>query len=108
MDGKNRIFGNLKKSIIHLEIGEGSLSPDEMNVAMVLSTEATKSFESWIGYAPCAINEGPIFTLKENKKHSDCFKDIVKILQETDRNQDIIRAKLEDYYIIEVLVSDDR
>ncbi len=71
-------------------------------------TEATKSFESWIGYAPCAINEGPIFTLKENKKHSDCFKDIVKILQETDRNQDIIRAKLEDYYIIEVLVNDDR
>jgi len=99
---------NLKKIINHLEIWEGSLSPDEMNVAMILCTEATKSFESWIGYAPCAINEGPIFTLKENKKHSDCFKDIVKILQETDRNQDIIRAKLKEYYIIEVLVSDDR
>lgn len=92
---------NIKEAILRLEIGEDCLSSDELDIAMTLSTMATKSFERWIGYAPCAINEGPIFTLKENKKHSDCFKEIIELLQGTDPNQNIIRAKLEEYYKIE-------
>ena len=93
---------NVEKTIQCLEIRKDNLSSDEMNVAMTLGRKARLSFKGWIEYAPCAINEGPIFTLKENKRLSNCFKDVVKILQGTDQNQDIIRAKLEEHYDIEV------
>jgi very-short-patch-repair endonuclease len=94
---------NLKEErICNLEIVEGDLSHDEEEVAIALSTKATPSFGLWINYAQCAINEGPIFTLKENKKHSDCFKDIVKILRVADLNQDIIGDKLKEYYMIDM------
>ena len=92
---------NIKEAILYLKMGEDCLSSNELDIAMALSTMATKSFERWIGYAPCAINEGPIFTLRENKKHLDCFKEIIEILQGMDQNQNIIRAKLEEYYKIE-------
>ncbi|MGB3460260.1 MAG: hypothetical protein WBB08_13430 [Halobacteriota archaeon] len=94
---------DLKESILHLGIGEDDLSRNEQNIAISLSTRATMNFEKWIGYAPCAINEGPIFTLKRNKKHSDCFNDMIKILQGTDQNQKDIRTKLEEYYTIKVI-----
>jgi hypothetical protein len=97
---------NLKeKSILDLKIEEkDELSSDELEIAIVISTKATPSFERWIDYAQCAINEGPIFTLKEGKKHSDCFKEIIEILhvQGTDQKQDALRDKLEEYYEIEV------
>ena len=94
---------NLKEeSILHLEMGDGDLSPDELEIAVALSAKATPTFERWIDYAQCAINEGPIFTLKEGKKHSDCFKELIGILQSTDQNQDALRTKLEEYYEIEV------
>jgi len=94
---------NLKEeSILHLEMGDGDLSPDELEIAVALSAKATPTFERWIDYAQCAINEGPIFTLKEGKKHSDCFKELIGILQSTDQNQDTLRTKLEEYYEIEV------
>jgi hypothetical protein len=70
----------------------------EQNIAITLSAKATMNFERWIGYAPCAINEGPIFTLKRNKKHSDCFNDMLEILNNP--NQKDIRTKLEAYYTI--------
>ena len=101
-DNSNLQNKNVEKSIQCLEIGKDNLSSDEMNVAMTLGRKARLSFKGWIEYAPCAINEGPIFTLKENKRLSNCFKDVVKILQGTDQNQDIIRAKLEEHYDIEV------
>lgn len=88
----------LEKRIRDLEIGGADLSRNEQNIAIALSTKATPSFEWWIGYAPCAINEGPIFTLKRNKKHSDCFNDMLVILK--DPNQKDIRTKLEEYYTI--------
>ena len=91
-----------EESILHLETGDGDLSPDELEIAVALSAKATPSFERWIGYAQCAINEGPIFTLKEGKKHLDCFNELVEILQSTDQNQDALRAKMEEYYEIEV------
>ena len=93
---------NLKaENLLNLEMGDGGkLSDDEQELAINLSTRATMNFERWIGYAPCAINEGPIFTLKEGKKHSDCFKEIIEILQGTDQNQSGMRAKLEEYYEI--------
>lgn len=95
-------LADIKESILHLEIGTEYLSSNEMTIATALSTKATKSFKRWIGYAPCAINEGPIFTSKGNKKHLDCYKDIVEIFRGHDQNQEIIRAILEEYYLIEV------
>ena len=59
------------------------------------------NFERWIWYAPCAINEGPIVTLKKGKKHSDCFEKIIEILQGTDQNQSDLRTKLKEYYEID-------
>lgn len=91
-----------EESILHLEMGDGDLSPDELEIAVALSAKATPSFERWIDYAQCAINEGPIFILKEGKKHLDCFNELVEILQGADQNQDALRAKLEEYYEIEV------
>jgi len=95
---------NLKaENILKLEIrGGDKLSDDEQELAINLSARATMNFERWIGYAPCAINEGPIFTLKDGKKHSDCFKEIIEILKGTDQNQSDLRAKSKEYYEIEV------
>ena len=100
--GKLHLRDLKEESILHLEMGDGDLSPDELEIAVALSARATPSFERWIGYAQCAINEGPIFTLKEGKKHLDCFNELVEILQGADQNQDAMRAKLEEYYEIEV------
>jgi very-short-patch-repair endonuclease len=92
-----------EKYICDLEIVDGGpLSSDEKKVAIALSTRATPSFGRWINYAPCAINEGPICTLKEGKKHSDCCKEMIEILQGTNQNQSAMRAKLEGYYEIKV------
>jgi hypothetical protein len=92
------------ENILKLEMGDGDkLSGDEQELAINLSARATMNFERWIGYAPCAINEGPIFTLKDGKKHSDCFEEMIKILKGTDQNQSDIRAKLKEYYKIEPL-----
>ena len=93
---------NLKaENLLNLEIGDGGkLSDDEQELAINLSARATMNFERWIGYAPCAINEGPIFTLKGGKKHSECCKEIIKILQGADQTQDAMRGKLEEYYEI--------
>ena len=91
-----------EERILDLKIGDGDLSPDELEIAVALNAKATPSFERWIDYAQCAINEGPIFTLKEGKKHLDCFNELVEILQSADQNQDALRAKMEEYYEIEV------
>ena len=103
--GKPNLQELKEESILHLEIGKGELSLNEQEIAIALSAKATPSFGLWIkNYAQCAINEGPIFTLKKNKKHSDCFKEMLVILQGTDQNQkDNIRTKLEEYYNIEVI-----
>jgi len=89
---------DLNDSIRDLEIGGADLSQTEQEIVISLSAKATMNFERWIGYAPCAINEGPIFTLKRNKKHSDCFNDMLEILNNP--NQKDIRTKLEEYYTI--------
>lgn len=94
---------DLNERILHLGIGGDDLSHTEQEIAISLSAKATMNFERWIEYAPCAINEGPIFTLKRNKKHSDCFNEMLEILQGTDQNQKDIRTKLEEYYTIKVI-----
>lgn len=98
---KNSDSRNLKTSILNLKIGEDNLSPDEISVAMELSANARTSFERWSKYAPCAINEGPIFILKEGEYHSKCLGEVIKILQSVNPSQDILRDKLEEYYKID-------
>jgi hypothetical protein len=95
---------DIKEKILLLEIGTGNLSSDEIKIATALSTKATKSFERWIRYAPCAINEGPIFKLKNNKEHSDCWMEIVELLRGHDLTQEMFRAKLKEYYSITELI----
>jgi len=92
---------NIKEAILCLEMRGNCLSSDEMHVAMVLGKMATMNFKGWYGYAPCAINEGPIFILKKGKYHSDCLREIIKILQSDNPKQNIIRDKLKEYYKIE-------
>ncbi len=94
---------DLKDRICNLKIDEAGktyLTGEEMNIAMALSESSWVSFEKWIEYAPCAINEGPIFRLKKDKSHSDCFNEMVKILQRPDHAQKDIRAVLGAYYEI--------
>lgn len=94
------LIQNIKEAIQRLEIGNDSLSSEEKNIAMALSAKATMTFNKWFDYAQCAINEGPIFSLKKGKCHSECFREIVKILQSDNPNQNIIRDQLKEYYKI--------
>ncbi len=91
---------NIEENIRCLEIGENQLSSAELDIAITLSKRARMSFDKWIKYAPCAINEGPIFTLKDNKSHSECFREIVEILQSENPKQNVLRRKLKKYYEI--------
>jgi hypothetical protein len=98
---KNQKLHNLRRNIRLLKTGKGLLSSDELAVSIALSTQATINFKTWIEYAPCAINEGPIFVLKKGRSILDCFKEIVRILQSGNLTQNIIRGKLKEYYQIE-------
>jgi very-short-patch-repair endonuclease len=100
--GKPDLKNLTKESILDLNTEDGDISSEEQKVAIAISARATPSFEKWFEYAPCAINEGPIFTLKKDKKHSDCFKAIVEILNDTDHKQATMRDKLEEFYEIKV------
>ena len=89
-----------KESILDLNTEDGDISSEEQKVAIAISARAKPSFENWFEYAPCAINEGPIFTLKKDKKHSDCFKAIVDILNGPNHEPDTMRDKLKEFYEI--------
>jgi hypothetical protein len=94
-------LNNLEKGIRNLKIGEKLLSSDELAIAMTLSAKANIIFEKWIEYAPCAINEGPIFILKKGRSNLDCFREIIKTLQSDNPTQNVIRGTLKKYYEIE-------
>ncbi len=100
--GKPNLENLTEASIRALKINEGDISSEEQTVAIDISARATTSFKNWLGYAPCAINEGPIFTLKKGKKHLDCFEAIVEILNGSDHKQATMRAKLNEFYEIKV------
>jgi very-short-patch-repair endonuclease len=100
--GEPNLNNLTKASILDLKIKDGDMSPEEQKAAIAISARATTSFEKWLGYAPCAINEGPIFTLKKGRKHLDCFNAIVEILNGPDQKQGTMRAKLEEFYEIRV------
>lgn len=100
--GEPNLNNLTKASILDLNLKDGGISSEEQKAAIAISARATTSFEKWLGYAPCAINEGPIFTLKKGKKHLDCFKAIVEILNGPDQKQDTMRSTLEEFYEIKI------
>ena len=116
--GEPNLKNLTKESILDLNTEDDDISFEEQKVAIAISARATPSFEKWFEYAPCAMNEGPIFTLKKGKKHSDCFKAIVDILNDPDEaefgtsplNDDCDDDELFDGYELEIgtdpLVSD--
>lgn len=56
------------------------------------------NYKSWINYAPCSINEGPIFYKKSNKSRIDIFKELKSL------NENNIRKVLMSHFdLIEVL-----
>lgn len=84
-----------------LQIGEDDLSPPEKGVAMALCRRASYGFDQWIRYAPCAINEGPVFSLKQGKRLSECFEETVQILQSGRVSQSLLRDVLSSYHDVE-------
>ncbi len=98
--GEPNLKNLTKESILDLNTEDDDISFEEQKVAIAISARATPSFEKWFEYAPCAINEGPIFTLKKGKKHSDCFKAIVDILNGLDHEQDTMKNQLKEFYEI--------
>jgi hypothetical protein len=59
------------------------------------SLDSVVNFKPWITYAPCSINEGPIFTKKSDKSRVDIFKSFER-LDEYD-----IRGQLKEYFHIQ-------
>lgn len=92
---------DLCETIRRLEIGRDALSLQEQNVAIALSRRADFNFDNWINYAQCAINEGPIFSLKAGKQLFDCFGDIVQVLSSERITQNVLRDILEKHHIVE-------
>lgn len=92
---------DLCATIRGLKISADALSSQEQSVAMALSKRANFTFYNWIDYAQCAINEGPIFLLKEGKLLSDCFRDTVQVLNSERISQSVLRDILKRYHIVE-------
>ena len=56
--------------------------------------------DKWLYYAPCSINEGPIFKKKSDKSRIDILKEINSI------NQNEIRRRLCEYFEITPILRD--
>ena len=65
-----------------------------------LKTDKLLESGKWVYYAPCDINEGPVFKKKSRKSRIDIFKKI------NSTNQDEIRYELSKYFEITPIVRD--
>jgi hypothetical protein len=78
-------------------------SPEEINKALpvlyrithyflkktkysLLKSEILLGKNSWLKYAPCSVNEGPIFIKKSSQKRIEIFKQIPSLKKEEIRN----------------------
>lgn len=86
-----------------LDIGQGDLSPDEEAMTILLSEGGSVRFEQWLAYAPCAINEGPIFDARTGTDFKECLNVIIRKLSKTDISQIELRECLHEYFEIKVL-----
>lgn len=65
-----------------------------------LKTDKLLKSDKWLYYAPCNVNEGPIFKKKSEKSRIDILKEINSI----DQNE--IRRKIREYFEITPILRD--
>ena len=83
-----------------LQVGDGGFSRDEMITASLLSRKGSLQFDQWMSYAPCAINEGPIFVMKKGLNPLEGFDSILKVLSNTVVSQLKLRQCLQTFFDI--------
>lgn len=88
-----------------LTIGSGDLSQNETITANLLSQRGSLQFDQWITYAPCAINEGPIFTTKSAVNPLECFGNVADFLSAKNVSQLKLRQCLQTYFNINELTN---
>ncbi|MFH1013953.1 MAG: hypothetical protein V1769_05555 [Thermoplasmatota archaeon] len=96
---------DLPTLIQKLDIVHGDLSHDEMITANLLSKRGSLQFNQWLSYAPCAINEGPIFTMKAGLNLLESFDITTKILSANNISQLKLRQSLQAFFNIEELTN---
>jgi hypothetical protein len=87
-----------------LDIAQGDLTQDEKIMAILLSQDGSLQFDQWLAYAPCAINEGPIFVAKAGADLHDCFGVILNMLARDDVSQAQLRKCLQEFFEINILI----
>jgi hypothetical protein len=79
------------------------LSEEELHGAMMLAhTYGQMEFDKWFEYAPCAINEGPLYKPLSADSLPDCFLGIATYLSKETPTQEGVRSILSKYLDIEV------
>ncbi|MBF0242292.1 MAG: hypothetical protein HQK64_07425 [Desulfamplus sp.] len=96
---------DLRNMIKSLNISNGNLSKEEMTTANILARQGSLQFDQWISYAPCAINEGPVFTTKEGSSIIQAFDSITDILSSNKIAQFELRQCLENHFYIQELTT---
>jgi hypothetical protein len=86
------------------DITQGDLSHDEKAVTILLSQDGSLQFDQWLAYAPCAINEGPIFVAKAGADLHDCFGVMLNMLARDDVSQAKLRNCLQEFFEINTLI----
>lgn len=94
---------DLSKLIPTLAIGSGELFPNETTTANLLSQRGSLQFDQWLTYAPCAINEGPIFTLKSGGDLVECFNSIAELLSAKTASQLQLRQCIQTHFNVDEL-----
>jgi hypothetical protein len=87
-----------------LDIAQGDLTQDEKIMAILLSQDGSLQFDQWLAYAPCAINEGPIFVAKAGADLHDCFGVMMNMLARNDVSQAKLRNCLQEFFEINILI----
>lgn len=94
----------ISKLIPTLAIGSAELSPNETMTANLLSQRGSLQFKHWLTtYAPCSINEGPIFTLKSGGDLVECFNSIAELLSAKTTSQLQLRQCIQTHFNVDEL-----
>ena len=94
---------NILARLQTLRVVEGDLSSDEMITAKLLSQQGCLQFDQWLSYAPCAINEGPIFIIKTGTNPLEGFDSIMNVLSDDKISQLKLKQSLQKYFNIKEL-----
>jgi hypothetical protein len=90
-------------AIRSLSLRDDDFSPEEMIAIALLSQAGSLQFDQWISYAPCAINEGPLFTARTGVDVIESYDGITSALASDDATQSTLRECLQSCYNIREL-----